>query len=155
MNLVELLSSAKLTGGAFSRADSDRLRRALGDLVPDWFCELCERKNLSGMEFSLAEERDLSSFGVELRWLGADDLLMEATELYPGIVAKSKGYFPFGACLEGSGDPYFLDANPNEEAARVVRIPHDAVIGNNLDEKRIEVVAENLQCFFERVEHFL
>lgn len=101
-----------------------------------------------GYDFSLPEYQDSSGIGVDMRWLSADESIEEATEFYPGIAAMNCSYFPVGKCLEGSGDPYFVDINSKELV--VVRIPHDAVTGELLlSREQVEVVSSTILRFFE------
>ena len=100
--------------------------------------------------FSLDDESDLSEIGVELKWMTAEQMVDEVNNFYPGIVAIKKGYLPFGVCLEGSGDPYFLRIGKGHDDTPVVRIPHDAVADEEIDESSIEVVTSNLVEFFQK-----
>lgn len=61
---------------------------------------------LIGLGFALGDDEDESGMGAELQWMSPSQALDESH--YPGIAAVQLGYWPFGICLEGSGDPYFL-----------------------------------------------
>jgi hypothetical protein len=106
---------------------------------------------LPGSAFSLSEDKDQSSMGVELRWLDCKGIQEEAIKFYPGIAALKLHYLPVGSCLEGSGDPYFLlmDGSMDPE---LVRIPHDAIDEHDLNENCIELVCEHLSSFFNKAE---
>jgi hypothetical protein len=65
----------------------------------------------------------------------------EAVEAYPGILALPLGYIPVAKCLEGSGDPYFFRLNDGA----IVRIPHQAAVGSELDEEQVEVVSDSVE----------
>jgi hypothetical protein len=120
--------------------DAELVRLNQGVAVPAVLAELLRSVPLIGVRFSLTEDDDQSGIGVELRWMTPDQILSEATEAYPGLVAVKRGYFPIGICLEGSGDPYFL----RQADGAVVRIPHDAASETDLDEDAIEVVVESV-----------
>ncbi|MFO0549912.1 MAG: hypothetical protein U0271_16075 [Polyangiaceae bacterium] len=96
--------------------------------------------SLCGATVTILPEDDLSQLGVDMRILTPQQMRSEALDCYPGIAAISLGYIPLAMCLEGSGDPYFVDAD-----LRVVRIPHDAVDGDSLDAERLELVAKSLE----------
>ena len=113
--------------------EREQFLSSLGDLVPTWLLELCAERNLAGSAFSLDNESDLSEMGVELRWMTVEQIIDEATNVYPGIAATKRGYLPFGICLEGSGDPYFLKIGEGYDDTSVVRIPHDAVAEGEVD----------------------
>lgn len=152
MKPTEAIANEILTGNHLTSGGREQLLGSFGKLVPDWFLNLCTERNLAGSTFSLAEESDLSEMGVELKWMTAEQMVDEATNAYPGIAAIKKGYLPFGSCLEGSGDPYFLKVGKEHNDTPVVRIPHDAIINEEVDESKVEIVAANLVEFFERMD---
>lgn len=141
-----------LRGISLTSEGKEQLLNTFGELVPAWFLDLCVERNLAGSTFSIGEENDLSEVGAELKWMTADQMIDEGTNIYPGIAAIKKGYLPFGICLEGSGDPYFLKIGKEYEDTPVVRVPHDAVVDDQIDEACIELVALNLVEFFEKSE---
>ena len=100
------------------------------------------------LKFSLSEKYDESELGVELEWMSIKSIFFEAKENYPGKIAIKKGFLPVGTCLEGSGDPYFLNCNLGSEGM-LVRIPHDACNADDLKLNEIEVVSNTLNLFFE------
>lgn len=128
-------------GQTTTRAEIERVERALSAALPAELAKLLLSWPLIGAEFSLDEDADESGLGVAIRWMSPDEMISEATESYPGIVAVPRGLFPIGICLEGSGDPYFFRAGDGA----VVRIPHDAATTDSLDEARIEVVAPSVR----------
>ena len=150
MNLTDEISNSNLSGTFATQGQLLLLRSTFEELVPDWYLHLVANRSLAGSSFSVSEDHDRSGLGVELQWMSAEQIIDEATNCYPGIVATSIGYLPFGICLEGSGDPYFLKIGSRPEDTLVVRIPHDAVRDENLDETKIELVTANLAEFFER-----
>jgi hypothetical protein len=148
MKPAEVISNQALSGIPLTENGRRQLNESLAELVPDWFLDLCERRNLAGSAFSLEEEHDRSEMGVELKWMTSKEMIDEAKEYYPGIAATKSGYLPFGICLEGSGDPYFLKIGKNCEDSAVVRIPHDIITNEEFDESCIELVASNIIEFF-------
>jgi hypothetical protein len=135
-NLDKVLSRG---GRKLSAEDIERLRRALP--MPVALAEILERWPLAGLRLSLAEDVDRSGYGVELQWMDVDEMLSEATETYPGLVAVGRGYVPIGICLEGSGDPYCYRSRDGA----IVRVPHDAATESDLDEDQVEVVADSIE----------
>lgn len=129
----------RLGGKTVDPAELERLGKVL--VVPPQLASLMANVPLVGVRFSLSDEADKSGLGVEMQWMSPDEILSEATEAYPGIVAAKLGYVPIGTCLEGTGDPYFY--RPSDGA--VVRIPHDAATESELDENRVETVAESVE----------
>jgi hypothetical protein len=111
--------------------------------VPPALIEIMVANPLIGVTFSVPEERDASGLGVEMQWLDPEGMLSEAIDVYPGIVAVERGYFPIGMCLQGSGDPYFFRLSDGA----VVRIPHEAASETDhaLDESAIERVADSIE----------
>lgn len=150
MKLIESITNDMLTGLPLASDEREKLRGSFGELAPAWLLELCTERNLAGSAFSLDVENDLSEMGVELKWMTAGQMIDEATNIYPGIVAIKKKYLPFGICLEGTGDPYFLKIGKGHDDTPVVRIPHDAVADEEIDESSIEIVASTLVEFFEK-----
>ena len=149
MDLTDKISNSNLDGTRATRGQLFQLQSTFEHLAPDWYLHLVSNRNMAGSYFSVDEDHDRSGFGVELQWMSAEQMCDEATNCFPGIVAMSLGYLPFGICLEGSGDPYFLKVGGGPEDTSVVRIPHDAVRGEILDETRIELIAKDLAEFFE------
>lgn len=152
MKPTEAISNETLTGAPITPDEREKLLGSLVGLVPAWLLDLCTERNLAGSVFSLDDESDLSGMGVELKWMTVEQMIDEATNAYPGIAATKKGYLPFGICLEGSGDPYFLNIGKGHDDTSVVRIPHGAVTEEEIDESRIEIVATNLVDFFGKSE---
>ena len=111
--------------------------------VPHALVETMIANPLIGLTLSVPEERDPSGLGVYMRWLTSEEMLSEAIDVYPGIVAVALGYFPIGMCLQGSGDPYFF----RQSDGAVVRIPHEAASESpqGLNESAIERVADSVE----------
>ncbi len=138
-----MIASGRLRDKGGKTLDGDGLELLVCKLtVPPALIEVMLANPLIGVTLLVPEDRDLSGLGVEMKWMNPEQMLSEATNLYPGIVAVERGYFPIGLCLEGSGDPYFFQASDGA----VVRIPHDAAseLGQELNEGAIERVADSV-----------
>src|SRR5688500_4058060 len=114
--------------------------------APTRWLDLLQNYPIVGIELSLSEDDAESGMGAEMRIMDDSEVLSEAFETYPGRVAVPLGYVPFAICLEGSGDPYFIRSSDGA----VVRIPHDAVEEDELEESSIEVIAPALDDLFEK-----
>lgn len=107
-----------------------------------------QRYAIVGMRFRLSPDQDLSTLGVELKWMNPEEIIEESAEFYPGIAAFRCGYIPVGSCVEGSGDPYFVKMEL--EDSPLVRIPHDRLREDlSLPESVIELVRPHLSSFFQ------
>lgn len=96
------------------------------DVLP-WFNDYKDFVNnfrIIGTRFSLTAQQDHSGQGVKMIWLSPEQQVDEALNFYPGIVVLKEGFLPIGACLRGSGDPYFLKLHMNE--FRIFRVLHDS-----------------------------
>lgn len=127
-----------MPGKHLSAADVQLLQAKFG--IPDDWAKLLIEYPLAGSELTLGAADDASGVGAEMRIMSDAEMLSEAYDMYPGIAAHAVGYVPFAVCLEGSGDPYFVRLADGV----VVRIPHDAVVNDRLDESQIEVVASSV-----------
>lgn len=142
MNIKELIESCKdkFTGKCIDEEQAQKLREKFSgvDYVEDWI-KLQEGLNLIYQVFELPPEKDQSGFGTNMEVLNGDEQIQEAFDFYPGIAAVKNGYLPFANCLNGSGDPYFI--NYNSDSFNIYRIPHHAVLEDNtIDEKEIELI---------------
>lgn len=125
------------------RLEHAAIAGVLGRLaLPRRWAEILTSYPAAGARLTLAEEDDESGLGAEIQLMDDGQILSEAFDVYPGIVAVTFGYVPFGVCMEGSGDPYFLRTSDGA----VVRIPHDATRNNSLDESQIERVAPSAEA---------
>lgn len=127
--------------GFLSTEDLARVEAETGLKVPSSLAALLTSQPLIGLTFRLTTDADESELGAEFRWMTADQMIDEATAAYPGIVAVTRGLLPVGICLEGSGDPYFVRL----EDGALVRVPHDAVRGNDLNMSRVEKVSASIE----------
>lgn len=143
MNKIEI-TIEKSRHGWNGRAYSEADKLALGNLYHD---ELFDRLLISFSDSSiinctcsLTEFEDNSGLGVEMKWMSAEEQIDEAQNFYPGIVAIKKKFYPIGECLSGSGDPYFVKFDGNQWM--VYRIPHNAIVNNELEIQQIEYVCQ-------------
>jgi hypothetical protein len=130
----------KLGGQTLSAEDIRRVVASTGVALSPEVTALLASFPLVGLTLSIAADANESGLSVELRWMTADEIIDEATNVYPGIVAVQHGYLPVGLCLEGRGDPYFLRLADGA----IVRIPHDSVDEADLDADAIELVAPSI-----------
>lgn len=100
---------------------------------------------LVGTEHYVDADLDLSGLGADILWLSPIQALSEATEAEPGKSFARRGYVPVGACLNGSGDPYFIDVSVDLDDPKLVRIVHD---GDPNAEDTIETVLMSLSQLF-------
>lgn len=153
MSIEEQLEKKKnLLGGIIiNDFEADNLKNKLpSELLPSWYIQILKKFPLVGVNFSLDEEHDQSGMGVDLKWLSPAETIDEAFEAYPGKSVIDLGYIPIGACLLGSGDPYFLKfKGDNSNDPSLVRIPHDFSSEEEYPENEIEIVCKSLSEFFE------
>ena len=140
----------ELTGGVLTSPEREHLQHRVPSLASEfgWLLDLMSEFRISGTTFELDEDDDASGFGVELKWMNAEEMADEAINAYPGKAIQSMGYLPVGICLMGSGDPYFLQPQTDGDPT-LVRVPHDAVVDEQVQASSIEVVSESLGAFLE------
>lgn len=154
MSISDELSniSSSLHGQKLSDTEERMLCEKLpSNLVPPWLLEILKEFPLAGVCFSLSEVDDESHMGVELKWMTPTEIVEETLSIYPGLSVFSQGYLPIGSCMEGTGDPYFLDLKDGADDPAIVRIPHDSVPSDDSQpypENAIEVVCRKLSEFF-------
>ncbi|CCE07625.1 hypothetical protein BRAS3843_230026 [Bradyrhizobium sp. STM 3843] len=149
---VVLKQIARDLCGAEATEDDIRLLRSRFNprLLPDWLVTMLNGNRLAGMCFSLDASVDKSNVGAEVQWLTPVQIVSEATECEPGASVVSLGYFPIGACAEGSGDPYFLDLLEATDDPPLVRVPHDFAGCGQYPIDRIERVSDSLSEFLSK-----
>lgn len=145
---LSVKDSDSLGGETLTADDVIRLQADLSLSLPSSLISHLLLLPLTGVCFSLDDEQDESGLGADFRWMTLDEILDEATQAYPGIVARRHGYLPIGICLEGSGDPYFLRI----EDGTIVRIPHQAAINDELDFTQIEPVIGSIVALINKSE---
>jgi hypothetical protein len=136
-------------GGRVLTLDEVRLvEAATGQTVPVSLAALLTSRPLVGLDLRLEEDADESGLGAEFRWMTAEQMIDEATNAYPGIAAVRCGLLPVGICLVGSGDPYFLRLTDGA----IVRVPHDAVVDDDIDTDQVERVAASIESLIDTAE---
>ncbi|MEH6447822.1 MAG: hypothetical protein V7765_04090 [Oleispira sp.] len=143
-----------LSGEKASEEDINHLvARLPKELLTSSLISLLQNYFLAGVCFSLDEEDDESGLGADIKWFTINQMLEEALEVYPGKSVLTLGYLPIGACLTGSGDPYFIKVSGTNDDPPLVRIPHDlASADEEYPESEIEVVCVSLSHFFNKAE---
>lgn len=136
--LYNILNSTSLNGRELLEEEVDFIKEKFTDNgYPKELLDLLRKFPIIGMGFSLSEKDDVSGYGVEMEWMNPLEQYEESFMLYPGMIAFKKGYLPIGKCMEGSGNPYFLDLNNKNW---IVRIIHDCIDEDNLSGDCIEKV---------------
>lgn len=119
------------------------------NLTPDWLVSLLKDYRLGGVCFSLGAEHDKSGLAAHLFWFTPRQVVSESFDVEPGISILSSGFLPVGGCLEGSGDPYFLDLREVSPDPPLVRVPHDYGGREVYPLNRIELVTSSVSEFLE------
>jgi hypothetical protein len=127
--------------------DEKRLSAALPGRVPKWYLDFVSKYPIIGTLWTLGEGDDISSLGVELKWLSPDTVVEEMTIMEPGKTAFGQGFLVFGGCELGSGDPYFIDLNGESTDSPVVRIYHDSCNNGKFSKEGVAIVCESLSQF--------
>lgn len=150
MTLSEVLVHRRPPGRRITSSEAHYLVDRFGSLAARWLCELLMLQPLVGSAWSLPTDADESGLGAEVGWMSPEQMVSEAIDFYPGIAALRRGFVPVGTCLEGSGDPYFLEPLAGEDPP-LVRVVHDA-IGPDLEllPWGTEIVTSSLSLFFAR-----
>lgn len=138
-------------GRTLFESERDLLGEVAGLPLPRWFLDLVSTYPLIESEATLDPEDDASGLGVEMLWLTPAAMHSEAIDAYPGIAAVRRGYLPVGACLLGSGDPYFLYLSADNDDPPLTRIPHEGIDAQDeLMTAAVEMVAPHLSDFLAR-----
>ena len=149
----ELVQRAERDGQAGKLAaadDLDRLGRALGAQLPDWYRELLATIPLIGLELGVVTPESSDDDDINwLLWLGPDAISTESLELYPGSAVLRHGYLCVGGCAHGSGDQYFLNTGAGDDDPPLVQVYHD--LGTDAERILADGVVEiapTLSAFF-------
>ena len=137
-------NATQLTGRVASGTELVTAQAALGNQIPRWLLDAMRDLPLSEAQFSFED--------FDLKWLALPALVEESTQLLPGKLLLPLGYLPVAECLQGTGDPYFLDLRTNSDDPALVRAAHDSVRAGEYDLRGIEGVARSLSDFFARVQ---
>jgi hypothetical protein len=120
--------------------------------VPQFWLDFIESSNLIEKEIDIPESDDSSKLGACFKILNNKQILEEANESYPGIIVSQDGYLPVGCCLEGSGDPYFVNINEGPKG-KLYRIYHDSVLDNNYNSiEAIDVIVDDYERIIDYID---
>ena len=153
MSIIQVLSTRidSMNGRRITIQESNELIKIFDKQIPAWFMKILLEFPITECDFCISEELDESELGVLMKSMSPKQIISESTECYPGKAAKNFNYIPFGICLEGSGDYYYIKFSRNN--ASLVRIPHTAVGRNQeLIEQDVEIVSSQLSNFFRLAE---
>ncbi len=113
--------------------------------IPDYWTNFLNANNLRGITIEIPEEIDLSELGTSCMLYDEKNILEEMNEFYPGLVVKDDNYIPIGCCLNGSGDPYFINSNDGAKG-KLYRIYHDEFSADEYDkDSAIDTVLNNYE----------
>jgi hypothetical protein len=99
---------------------------------------ILSKYKIIGQEFDLSAGEDASGMGINMQWMTPNDMVEEAFNFYPGIIAVKHQFFPIGMCMSGSGDPYFLRKDLN--SYKIYRVLHDYTRDGVFVDEMIEYV---------------
>ena len=113
-------------------------------MIPEYWSKFVDKHQLTGKDFKIDEDDDLSELGADLQIMTKEQSIDEATNFYPGITVLKQGYVPVAMCLTGSGDYYYINKNDGS-AGSLYRIYHDSVTESEIYEGAIDKVLENYE----------
>ncbi len=94
-------------------------------LIPEYWKQLVINNTLIGKYCEIPEESDLSELsGGCLKIFDESQIIEETNVFYPGLAVKKDGFIPVANCMQGSGDPYFINVGDGENRC-LYRIYHD------------------------------
>lgn len=112
--------------GKALRQEQVRILQQSTDLVlPDWYTNMVLNYPIFGIELEIYEAEYENKSIIEIS--SFQNLLNESNEAYPGLEARKYGYINFGSCLQGSGDPIFINLTIGDNPP-VVRLYHDDLL---------------------------
>jgi hypothetical protein len=115
-------------------------------LIPEYWKEFLSINSIIGQHCKIPEASDLSELdGGDLKLFDESEILEEANEFYPGVAVIKDGFIPVASCLQGSGDPYFININDGINGC-LYRIYHDAemIDDNSYDlDDAVNIVLKN------------
>ena len=113
-------------------------------MIPEYWEEFVRSNRISGADFEIDEDSDLSGLGGDLKIMTAKQSIDEATNCYPGVLAAKKNYVPVAMCMTGSGDYYYINSSDGNYGP-LYRIYHDSVNGEEIEEEGVEKVLDNYE----------
>lgn len=106
---------------------------------PSYWKQFIDEHMLVGRCITIPQEADAAGLGGDLQIYTDEQSREEAEDFYPGIAVASDGFVPVAQCLDGSGDPYFINVRDGE-GGPLYRIYHDAVAAESYDPAQAVVV---------------
>ena len=144
-NFIKRSIKAKQAGSSLNQEQINTIQKAMDMELPNWYVEMMLNYNLTNIEFTFLEDEYKSDIAIS----DYDTILSEINEAHPGLDIKPMGFVNFGTCLQGSGDPIFINLKENNNPA-VIRIYHDGIIENEIiDENGGNKLADKLSDFFD------
>ena len=114
--------NSKLNGKFASYEEINLLKNKI-KFTPEWYCNLISKAPIIGTEIEIQDKDDLTKIGIEIRWMSPEESISELIDAYPGINVAKFNLLPFGICLMGSGNPYFIDTKIEKNS--IIRVIHD------------------------------
>ena len=150
--IKDFIKKAKNTnqiGTNLSQTELDEIAKSMNIELPEWYKKLMHESSIVDIEFDYSEYEDAEGYESSIAISDFEIIMSETNDAYPGCAIKELGYVNFGDCLQGSGDPIFI--NLKEENPKVVRIFHDGGLLENgkFDEDSGNILASDLAVFFE------
>lgn len=121
------------------------------NIMSDWHAEILLNYPICGLELGWQQFEPEDDFdGINwMSWSNPEWMKSEMIEAYPGIAIYKHGYLNVATCSHGSGDPYFININEDDNP-RVLQVFHD--VSDNYEliiAEGIDVITESLSDFFQ------
>ena len=114
-------------------------------MIPEFWMQFVQKNGFVESNFEIPEEFDLTGFGASMKLLSKEGIEIESNNAYPGIAVKQFGFIPVASCLEGSGDPYFINSKDGENG-KLYRVYHDAGTEEDFDlESGVDIILDSYQ----------
>ena len=150
INFIQKAKSTNQVGANLNQMQLDEIAKSMKMKLPKWYEKLMCESSIINIKFEYQEYEDYKS---HISIANFKTIMNEINEAYPGVAIKELGYVNFGTCLEGSGDPIFINLK-EESNPFVVRVYHDGLFFENgkIDEDSGKILANKLSVFFEKTE---
>lgn len=148
-NFIEKAKSTNQVGTNLSQLELDEIAKSMNMELPEWYKKIMCECSIVDIEFDYSEYEDSEGYESSIAISDFEIIMSETNDAYPGCAIKELGYVNFGDCLQGSGDPIFI--NLKEENPKVVRIFHDGALLENgiVDEDSGNILASELADFLQ------
>ena len=148
-NFEKRSAASKQKGKRLDRKQINIIQESMGMKLPNWYVDMMLNHDLTDIMFEYLEY-DNEKSGISIS--SYNTILSEINDAYPGLGIKSMGYINFGECLQGSGDPIFINLKENDNPP-VIRVYHDGTIENGIiDKNGGNKLADNLSDFLNKAE---